>query len=308
MRRVRPAPRRCRCADAVPARWRQRGDRSAGLHDRARLDRLPSALRRRGRALLEAAHGCIHGDARSIGQPAASEGEEEAAEQKDRQLGRFTSHLLDALRGQADLDKDGVVTEFVEKPKEPKGNLANAGVYAVTTEAYREMADMNGFDLGFDVLYPALGLVHASDLATRLGARVREVPAGAWDNPAPCEGWVARDVVRHLVEWFPAFLQGATGTTLPAGPSVDDDPVGAWRTQADAVQALLDEPATAEREHELRHLGRMPLGQAIDMIYTGDVFLQEDGSGTQYVRGVTRRATRGPSRSRRGRCAPTPRT
>jgi uncharacterized protein (TIGR03086 family) len=58
-----------------------------------------------------------------------------------------------------------------------------------------------------------------------------------------------------------------------AGPSVDDDPVGAWRIQADAVQALLDEPATAEREHELPHLGRMPLGQAIDMIYTGDVFL-----------------------------------
>jgi hypothetical protein len=45
-----------------------------------------------------------------------------------------------------------------------------------------------------------------------------------------------------------------------SGPSVDDDPVGAWRTQADAVQALLDEPATAEREHELPHLGRMPLG------------------------------------------------
>src|SRR5207342_546189 len=31
--------------------------------------------------------------------------------------------------------------------------------------------------------------------------------------------------------------------------------------------------ATAEREHELPHLGTMPLGQAVDMIYTGDVFL-----------------------------------
>ena len=87
------------------------------------------------------------------------------------------------------------------------------------------------------------------------------------------EGWVARDVVRHLVEWFPAFLQGAAGITLPAGPSVDDDPVGAWRTQTDAVQALLDDPDTADREHDLPHIGRMPLGQAIDMIYTSDVFL-----------------------------------
>ena len=95
----------------------------------------------------------------------------------------------------------------------------------------------------------------------------------AWDNPAPPEGWVARDVVRHLVEWFPAFLQGSTGLTLSAGRSVDDDPVGAWCTHTDAVQALLDDPATAEREHDLPHLGTMPLGQAIDMIYTSDVFL-----------------------------------
>ena len=40
----------------------------------------------------------------------ASEGEEEAAEQKDRQLGRFTSHLVDALSGIADVDHDGLVT------------------------------------------------------------------------------------------------------------------------------------------------------------------------------------------------------
>jgi hypothetical protein len=45
------------------------------------------------------------------------------------------------------------------------------------------------------------------------------------------------------------------------------------RAHTTPVQALLDDPATAEREHELPHLGRMPLGQAIDMIYTSDVFL-----------------------------------
>ena len=110
-------------------------------------------------------------------------------------------------------------------------------------------------------------------IAGEFTATVEGTAPMAWDNPAPPEGWVARDVVRHLTEWFPAFLQEATGITLPRGPSVDDDPVGAWRTQVDAVQALLDDPATAEREHDLPHLGRMPLGQAIDMIYTGDVFL-----------------------------------
>ena len=110
-------------------------------------------------------------------------------------------------------------------------------------------------------------------IAGAFTATVEGVGPGAWARPAPVEGWVARDVARHLVEWFPAFLHGATGIALPAGPSVDDDPVGAWRTQTDAVQALLDDADTAQREHDLPHIGRMSLEQAIDMIYTSDVFL-----------------------------------
>ncbi|MEO9220232.1 MAG: TIGR03086 family metal-binding protein, partial [Mycobacteriaceae bacterium] len=102
---------------------------------------------------------------------------------------------------------------------------------------------------------------------------VEGVAPELWDNAAPVDGWVARDVVGHLVEWFPAFLDGATRIMLPAGPSVDDDPVGAWRTQTDAVQALLDDPDTAGREHDLPHIGRMALGQAIEMIYISDVFM-----------------------------------
>ena len=102
---------------------------------------------------------------------------------------------------------------------------------------------------------------------------VEGVGPEAWDNPAPPDGWVARDVVRHLVEWFPAFLQGSTGISLAAGPSVDDDPAGAWRTQTDAVQDLLDDPDIAEHVYDLPHIGRMSLGQAIDMIYTADVFM-----------------------------------
>ena len=102
---------------------------------------------------------------------------------------------------------------------------------------------------------------------------VEGVTPEGWERPSPVEGWVARDVVRHLVEWFPGFLQWAAGIPLPAGPSVDDDPVGAWRSQTDAVQALLDDPDTADREHDFPHIGRMTLAQAIDMIYTGDVFL-----------------------------------
>lgn len=110
-------------------------------------------------------------------------------------------------------------------------------------------------------------------VAAAFTATVEGTDPAAWDDPAPPQGWVARNVVRHLVEWFPAFLRASTGITLPSGPSVDDDPVAAWRTQTDAVQELLDDPAAAASEHDFPHIGLMSLERAIEMIYVGDVFL-----------------------------------
>jgi uncharacterized protein (TIGR03086 family) len=97
--------------------------------------------------------------------------------------------------------------------------------------------------------------------------------ASDWDAPAPVEGWLARDVVRHLVEWFPAFLEGGAGIRLAAGPSVDVDPVAAWQVHADAVQALLDDPATATKALSNPHVGEVPLDEAVDRFYTSDVFM-----------------------------------
>lgn len=54
--------------------------------------------------------------------------------------------------GIAELDGDGRVIGFEEKPTMPKSDLANAGIYAVTAAAWREVAAMDAFDLGFDVL------------------------------------------------------------------------------------------------------------------------------------------------------------
>ncbi|GAB4055766.1 TIGR03086 family metal-binding protein [Catellatospora paridis] len=103
--------------------------------------------------------------------------------------------------------------------------------------------------------------------------RVRGVAPGDWDRPAPCAGWVARDVVGHLVEWFPGFLRAGAGVDLPKGPSVAEDPVGAWTVHSDGVQALLDDPATADRVLNNPNIGEMPLDQAVAMFYTTDVFL-----------------------------------
>ena len=94
-----------------------------------------------------------------------------------------------------------------------------------------------------------------------------------WDAPAPVDGWLARDVVRHLVEWFPAFLESGAGVVIERGPSVDDDPVAAWQVHTDAVQRLLDDPATADRVLTNPHIGEVPLDEAVDRFYTGDVFM-----------------------------------
>ena len=97
--------------------------------------------------------------------------------------------------------------------------------------------------------------------------------AREWDAPAPVPEWTARDVVRHLVEWLPAFLASGASVELPKGPSVDDDPVGAWQVHADAVQALLDDPETADRKLTNPHIGSLPLDAAIDQFYTSDIFM-----------------------------------
>lgn len=59
--------------------------------------------------------------------------------------------------GIAALDDAYRVTEFVEKPKEPRSDLANAGLYVLDAAAWREIADMNVFDFGFDVIPAFVG-------------------------------------------------------------------------------------------------------------------------------------------------------
>ena len=59
--------------------------------------------------------------------------------------------------GIAELDEEGRIVSFVEKPERPTSDLANAGLYVVDAAAYREIAAMGAFDLGFDVLPQFVG-------------------------------------------------------------------------------------------------------------------------------------------------------
>ena len=106
-------------------------------------------------------------------------------------------------------------------------------------------------------------------LARGFTERVEAVPEERWANPSPCAGWTARDVVRHMVETSELFL-GMVGLEVPAGPSVDDDPVLAWAAARDAVQAALDDPEKATLAYEGR-FGRTTFEQGIARFVCADL-------------------------------------
>ena len=109
-------------------------------------------------------------------------------------------------------------------------------------------------------------------IADGFTARVEAVPEDAWDRPAPCEGWVARDVVGHLVEWVPGYFQAFAGIDLGAMPSVDTDPAGAWAALDLALRTQLDDPVIATQEFDSPP-GRMTVEAAIDALCAGDLLV-----------------------------------
>jgi uncharacterized protein (TIGR03086 family) len=109
-------------------------------------------------------------------------------------------------------------------------------------------------------------------VAAEFTRRARSVADDAWDNPAPCEGWVARDVVRHMVEWMPGFFLGGAGVEVPTIPSVDEDPAGAWEAVDGAIQAALDDPEISAREFDMQ-AGRYRVDDAVATFGLGDVLV-----------------------------------
>jgi uncharacterized protein (TIGR03086 family) len=75
-------------------------------------------------------------------------------------------------------------------------------------------------------------------------ALVGRVPSDRWSSPSPCEGWTARDVVRHVVDYSASVLEDKAG--VPEAPKFADhaEPVAAFHTLRGAVERVLDDPET----------------------------------------------------------------
>jgi uncharacterized protein (TIGR03086 family) len=105
--------------------------------------------------------------------------------------------------------------------------------------------------------------------AAAFTAKVEGVPDDRWSSPTPCEGWDARDVVRHVADSSSMFL-GFIGRTPERRHSVDDDPLAAWSEVRDAVQGTLDDPALARQEYE-GMFGTAVFEESVDQFLSADL-------------------------------------
>jgi uncharacterized protein (TIGR03086 family) len=106
-------------------------------------------------------------------------------------------------------------------------------------------------------------------LADAFEAKVAAVPPDAWSNPSPCAEWTARQLVGHVIEVHGMMLK-PLDRTLSAGPSPDDDPLGAFRSARADVEEVLDDPELAGTEYD-GAFGRSKVEQTIDQFMGFDL-------------------------------------
>lgn len=94
-----------------------------------------------------------------------------------------------------------------------------------------------------------------------------------WDVPTPVGEWTARDLMRHLTQWAQGLITSGADVVWPDGPSVDEDPAGAFAHQTGVISAFLETPETAATPFTHEHMGTMPLGDVIERFYIPDVFM-----------------------------------
>jgi uncharacterized protein (TIGR03086 family) len=65
-----------------------------------------------------------------------------------------------------------------------------------------------------------------------------------WSSPSPCEGWLARDVVAHVVDYSAQVLGEKAGVSSVPVFAVFEGPAAAFRGIREVVQRVLDDTRT----------------------------------------------------------------
>jgi uncharacterized protein (TIGR03086 family) len=165
------------------------------------------------------------------------------------------------------VERDGVTTLTMTVRYESKD--ARDAVLASGMES--------GLAAGYDNMDSVLADVQSRDTIAgryqrRADAFERKVVAvrpEEWANPSPCAEWQARDVVRHIVMMHAVMLR-PLGRELSAAPSVDDDPLAAFRAARADVETVLHDRALAGAEHDW-YTGRLTSAAIVDQVVSADL-------------------------------------
>jgi uncharacterized protein (TIGR03086 family) len=107
--------------------------------------------------------------------------------------------------------------------------------------------------------------------AGRLTALIAAVPPARWDDPSPCEGWSARDVLGHVLDTHRSMPERA-GIAFDPWPDPAVDPAGAWASASGQMTALLTDADRAATAYESM-FGPTTIGAVIDQFVTFDVIV-----------------------------------
>ena len=102
-------------------------------------------------------------------------------------------------------------------------------------------------------------------------AKIEAVPADKWDAPSPCEGWTARDVVKHVVE-APSMIFKMAGREFGDVPDVAADPAAAFASSRQKIREALEDADAANAEYD-SVFGRTSLAQSIDRFVNFDLIV-----------------------------------
>jgi uncharacterized protein (TIGR03086 family) len=106
-------------------------------------------------------------------------------------------------------------------------------------------------------------------LSQAFAAKIDQVPADKWESPSPCEGWTARDVVKHVAE-TPSMIFQMAGQEFGDTPSVGKDPAAAFASTRQKIQDVLDDPDVANTEYD-SVFGRTSFAQSVDRFINFDL-------------------------------------
>lgn len=98
---------------------------------------------------------------------------------------------------------------------------------------------------------------------------VNAVPASRWNDPSPCEGWTAGDVLNHLVSTQRDFFR-EHGADPGSAPELAPDPAAAWRGHAVRIGELLADHALVGRVFD-GFFGPTTVGDAFVQFYVWDM-------------------------------------